>query len=415
MSEKIISAVKASRKEAVGFLQKLLAFDTQVIDQGVGGSEGSAQRFLAAELKRLGAAVDLFEPDNKRLKKYADFNPGHNYRGRPNLVATLGGGRKSIILNGHIDTVSPGNPALWKCDPWQGRIAGGRLFGLGSCDMKGGLAAMIMAVKLLRKLAVPLDGKIIIQSVVDEEGGGNGSLACVDRGYKADVALIAEPTNMAICAAHRGAMHLKLTARGLSTHASLKEKGVNAIEKMVRIMHALENLETQWHRRKKHSLLPSPAITFCQLSGGVGASIIPAECEAKVNVKYLPGEDPVVVRQEVAKCVRQACRNDPWLRKHQVELSWLLNTSPYETNCSHPIVGILKNSLTTIRGKFELSGMPSGSDARTLNNVGHIPTFIIGPGDLSMAHQPNENLPLADYFDAITMFAVTINKWLGGC
>ncbi|MDD2708894.1 MAG: ArgE/DapE family deacylase [Verrucomicrobiae bacterium] len=411
--EKLINrGVEANRAEVIGFLKKFLSLDSQVINQGVKGREGKAQRFIGAMFRKLGAEVDFFEPDNRRLRKYSDFNPGHDYAGRPNMVAVLKGTGRSIILNGHVDTVSPGNLALWKHGPWDARITQGRIFSLGSCDMKGGLAAMAMAVMILKKLRIPLKGSIIFQSVVDEEGGGNGSLACVDRGYRADAALIAEPTDFMICAAHRGAMHLKITTRGVSTHASLKSKGVNAIEKMVKVMDALGDLEKAWHKKKKHALLPSPSITFCQLTGGVGASIIPAECEAKVNVKYLPTEKAAAVRREVEDKVREVVRSDEWLGKHPPQLTWLLNSPPYETAVSHPLVGVVKKAVNCFAGEAKVGGLPSGADARILNNVGKIPTFIMGPGHLYQAHQPNEYLMIDDYIKTIKVYALALEEWL---
>ncbi len=415
MGEKILKAVEREKREAIKFLRKLISFDTQVIEQGKGGKESSAQRFLAKEFKNLGADVDIFEPDNKKLRKYSDFNPGHNYTKRPNVVAVFkgeGGGR-SIILNGHIDTVSPGNLALWKYNPYIGEIVGRKIFGLGAVDMKSGVSAMIMAIKILKKMKAKLKGDIIFQSVVDEEGGGNGTLACVDRGYKADVAIIAEPTNLEICAAHRGAMHLRIKVKGLSTHACLKEKGVNAIEKMVKIMKSLEELEKEWCKKKRHPLLPSPTITLCQISGGVGASIIPEECEAKVNIKYLPAEKKEDVQKEVEEKIRTISNSDAWLKKHPPELTWLLNTSPYETKISHPLVKILKESAIRVTGKARVTGLPSGADARILNNIGHIPTFIFGPGDLSQAHHVNESLSIREYINAIKIFSLVIFGWVG--
>lgn len=415
MEEKILKIVEAEKLEAIKFLRKLISFDSQVIEQGKGGNEGTVQRYLAKEFKKLGAEVDIFKPDNKRLRKYTDFNPGHDYTNRPNVAAVLkgeGGGR-SIILNGHIDTVSSGNLAHWKYNPYEGKIAGRKIFGLGAVDMKGGLSAMIMAVKSIKAAKIKLKGDIIFQSVVDEEGGGNGTLACVDRGYKADAAIIAEPTNLEICAAHRGAMHLKIRVKGLSTHACLKQKGVNAIEKMVVLMKSLEGLEKVWLKRKKHPLLPSPTITFCQLSGGAGASIIPEECEAKVNIKYLPAEKKKDVQKEIKKRIKNISNFDSWLKKHPPELTWLLNTSPYETETSHPLVGILKESAMEVIGKGKVTGLPSGADARILNNIGHIPAFIFGPGDLSQAHHVNESLSIREYINAIKIFSLVISKWAG--
>ncbi|MFA7372244.1 MAG: ArgE/DapE family deacylase [bacterium] len=407
--------VDKNREEVVCLLKRLIAFDSQVIEQGRQGREGLIQEYIAGELKAIGAETDIFEPDNTRLEKYPDFNPGHDYNGRPNVVGVFkgSGGGRSLILNGHADTVSPGDVSLWKHAPYSGTVIGNEITGLGAVDMKGGLAAMLMAVKIAKGMKLQQKGDIIFQSVVDEEGGGNGTLACVDRGYKADAALIAEPTGLEIACAHRGAMHLRIRTRGISTHASMKDRGVNAIEKMVELMKALASLEREWSDTKRHSLLPSPTISFCQLSGGNGASIIPAECEAKVNIKYLPAERTEAVKAEIEERINAIAGVDTWLRDNPLELEWLLNTSPYEASTAHPLVEVLKEAVKMAVGREVITGLPSGADARILNNIGGIPTFICGPGELAQAHHIDETLPLKEYLQAIEVYLRVIMNWVG--
>ncbi|MDD3927674.1 MAG: ArgE/DapE family deacylase [bacterium] len=407
--------VDNSREEAVCLLKRLIAFDSQVIEQGRQGREGLIQEYMAGELKAIGAETDIFEPDNNRLEKYPDFNMGHEYNGRPCVVGVLkgSGGGRSLILNGHADTVSPGDVSLWKHDPYSGTVIGNEITGLGAVDMKGGLAAMLMAVKIAKAMKLQQKGDIIFQSVVDEEGGGNGTLACVDRGYKADAALIAEPTGLEIACAHRGAMHLRISTRGISTHASMKDRGVNAIEKMVELMKALASLEREWSDTKKHPLLPSPTISFCRLDGGNGASIIPAECEAKVNIKYLPTERTEVVKAEIEERISAIAGVDAWLRDNPPELKWLLNTSPYEASTAHPLVEIMKCAVEAVAGRAVITGLPSGADARILNNIGGIPTFICGPGELAQAHHIDEMLPIDEYLRAVEVYVRVIMNWVG--
>ena len=394
-------------------LRQLIALDSQVIEQGIRGNEGNTRQFMAGELRRLGAEVDVFEPDNRKIEKYADFNPGHDYQGRSNVVGTFkgSGGRNSLVLNGHIDTVSPGNISSWKHNPFAGDVEGDSLIGLGAVDMKGGLAAMLMAMRIIKQAGIKLRGDIIFQSVVDEEGGGNGTLACVERGYRADAAIIAEPTGLDICCAHRGAMHARLDVKGLTTHACLKSKGINAIEKMLMLVTALEDLNGQWQANKKHKLLPSPAITCCQISGGTGASIIPAGCEAKINVKYLPSERAQDVRKEVEACLDRVAQRDDWLKRNPPQITWLLNTPPYETSVDYPLVGVLRETIAGLGKEAKITGLPSGADARILNNIGKIPSFIMGPGDLAQAHHIDEALPISEYLQSVKIFALSICRW----
>ncbi|MDD5698422.1 MAG: ArgE/DapE family deacylase [Victivallaceae bacterium] len=412
-NELLAKCVKKHQKDTICFLQKLLSFDSRIIDQGKMGKEKNIQAFLADRLRQLGCEVDYFEPDEARLEKYADFNPGHDYKNRPNVVGTLrgSGGGRSLILNGHVDTVDIGDPKEWRHDPFAGEIDGDLIYGRGTADMKAGVAAMITAVQCLREAEIKLKGDVIIQCVVDEEGGGNGTLACVDRGYRADAAIITEPTSLKILTCHRGAMHLTVRTFGRATHASMKWDGVNAIEKMTKIMAALSELEKDWLARKRHPLLPSPTIMFGEIRGGVGASIVPAECESKIDVKYLPYENPGTVREEVENCINRV--GDEWLRENPPEINWTLNTSPYETDSRHPIVGEISEKSLEINGKVEIGGLPSGADARIINNIGKIPTVIFGPGNLKQAHSADEWVSLSEYQKSVEILAQTIAGWCG--
>ncbi|MBW7455794.1 M20/M25/M40 family metallo-hydrolase, partial [Paenibacillus sepulcri] len=148
----------------------------------------NAQQVIMEKFNELGLEIDVFEPENERLYAYKEADRGHYYENRPNVVGVwkgTGGGR-SLILNGHIDTMPFDQLDKWTSHPLQPTRSEGKLYGRGSCDMKAGVAAMIMAVENLVKHGMRLKGDVILQSVVDEEGGGNGTLACLDRGYRAD-------------------------------------------------------------------------------------------------------------------------------------------------------------------------------------------------------------------------------------
>ena len=239
-----------------------------------------------------GLETRLFEPDNAKMKVFPDFSPGHNYRNRPNLVATLkgAGNGRSLILNGHVDTMPAGDRAKWTHDPWGGEIADGDMYGLGVCDMKAGVAAMILATRFLCEAGFPPQGDVMVQSVVDEEGGGNGTLGCVVEGYKADAAIVTEPTRLHVQPASRGVLLLEVDVEGRATHACLKWGGVNAIEKGVKIIQGMIELERLWLAGRRNPLFPPPTITIGQINGGLAGSQVPGECVLKFDVKYLPVE-----------------------------------------------------------------------------------------------------------------------------
>ena len=253
------------------FLSKLVGFDTSVIRHGEDGQEGAAQMYMAGFLERLGCEVDIFEPDNERMKAYPGYNQGHSYAGRPVVVGTYRGtgGGKSLILNGHMDTMPSGDLDRWETDPWKMTERDGRLYGLGTDDMKGGLSALVLALELVLSMGIKPRGDILVQSVVDEEGGGNGTLACADRGYRADGAIIAEGSNLEVFAANRGAWLVQADVEGIPIHASLKGFGVNAIDKMTKVIDSLRELETKWMTTKRHPLLAPPTINIGCIEGGV--------------------------------------------------------------------------------------------------------------------------------------------------
>ena len=255
--------------------------------------------------------------------------------------------------------------------------------------MKAGVAAMILAVKYLNDLDISHHGDIIIESVVDEEGGGNGTLACVAEGYKADAAIVTEPTGLQMYCASRGVFLLKVEVSGKPSHACFKWNGVNAIEKAIKIAEGLKELETRWLATRKNPLLPSPTITLGQIEGGISAATVPGNCTMRFDVKYLPYEidgngNKVIVKseeikEEVAECIRRVCQADPWLEKHPAKLEWYLSVMPHSIDIDHPLIGVAAKFAMRC-GKHMISGLPSGADARHLQNNGNIPTILFGPG-----------------------------------
>ena len=419
----VCAHIDAQENCSVDFLKKLIAFDTSFSNQGVRGKEGEAQRWLERQLADWGFETRLFEPDNDKIVSWPDFNPGHDYAGRPNLVGLLRGtgGGKSIILNGHIDTVPLDDVAKWAHHPLSGEVAGGCLYGRGACDMKAGLAAMILAVKYLRDCGVAIKGDIVVESVVDEEGGGNGTLACVAEGYKADAAIVTEPTGLEVYCASRGVFLLEIEVPGRSSHACFKWRGVNAIEKGMKIVRELAELERCWLATRRNPLLPPPTITLGQIEGGISAATVPGSCILRFDVKYLPTEtdargaqqpvDAGEVRREVEECVHFACRGDSWLREHPAKLRWFLSVMPHTIDMNDPFVSVVAGACDTILGGHVLSGMPSGADARHIQNSGGVPTVLFGPGRLEQAHSIDEYVELAQYLDAIKALAVVIADW----
>lgn len=421
--KEILTYIDAHRPEAIAFLQELVKIESTFIDQGVLGNEGPAQKWLAEKLSQWRFDTELTEPDNARIRTWPDYNPGHDYRNRPNLVATSkgSGGGKSLLFNGHIDTVPLDDLNKWTHPPLSAAIQDGKLYGRGACDMKAGLAAMILAVKFLNDIGYPRRGDIIIESVVDEEGGGNGTLDCIARGVRADAAIVTEPTSLQVYRASRGVFLLKVTVTGMPAHACFKWKGVNAIEKGFVISEALSKLEKYWLATRRHPNLPSPTITLGEISGGISAATVPGTCTMKFDIKYLPSETDASgrqrkinacdIQQEVENCIRDACMGDPWLREHMPELDWYLSVMPHEIDENAAILQQICDSSDAVLGNHRISGLPSGADARHLQNNGHIPTILFGPGSMNCAHSIDEHVDIEEYINCIKILAITVANW----
>lgn len=416
--------IDSRKKEAVEFLRKLISFDSTFQEQGVYGKEGMAQHWLYEQLSDWGFEVMLKEPENEKIKNLPDYNSGHQYEGRPNLIAAHRGkgGGKSILLNGHIDTVPLDDLEKWRYHPLSGMVVDGKIYGRGSCDMKAGLAAMILAVKYLDDYGLTHAGDIIVESVVDEEGGGNGTLACVAEGYRADAAIVTEPTNLEIYCASRGVYLLEVEVAGKPSHACFKWQGVNAIEKGMKIAAGLKELESEWLAKRHNPYLPSPTITLGEIQGGISAATVPGTCIMRFDIKYLPYEmdrkgskkevNGEEVKKEVEDCIDRICEGDEWLREHPVRKNWYLSVMPHSIDTEHPILTALNCAGKRVLGNEPyLSGLPSGADARHLQNTGGIPTVLFGPGDMQNAHSINEWVSEQDYMDAVKILADTIYHW----
>lgn len=416
--------VLKNEQHYIEFLQKLIQFDTSVIRHGEDGQEEKAQLYLAEYLRNMGCEVQMFEPDNEVMKHYPSYNEGHSYKGRPVVVATYKGtgNGKSIILNGHMDTMPSGDLEKWHTNPWKMEIKDGKMYGLGTDDMKGGLAAEVLGLELALSMGFRPAGDIIIESVVDEEGGGNGSLAAAAAGYKADAAIIAEGSMLNCYVANRGAWLVQVEVEGKPIHASLRGFGENAIDKMVKVIQALHELEMKWATTRRHPLLGPATINIGCIEGGVAASTVPENCTLKFDVEYYPSEitktgdrikiDKDDIVREVEDYLNLMASGDEWLKDHPLKFTWYQDCPPYETDSKEAIVGtVLEAANKVTGGKSEIGGLTCGCDARHLTNIAGVPTVVFGPGTCHNAHVVNEYLEKEEYLKAIESFAEIIMNW----
>lgn len=407
LKSKISKIVERKKHDYIDFLQKLIRLDT------THGREKIGQDLIISRLKRLPCEIDTFEPEPIRLKKYNEYNEGYSYNDRPNVVAHFKGqgNGKTLILNGHMDTVFPSTPEKWDINPWEPEIIDGKLYGLGSCDMKAGLVALLFAMEVIYELEVPLRGDVIFQSVVDEEAsGGNGTLACVDKGYRADGVLVAEPTELKPMAAHIGSVAFRLTFSGMASHSNLKWEGVNSIEKSLPLLNALRELESNWKAQQSHPLLPKPILSINRIEAGTGPIIVPSTTVIEGNFTYLPGWENSV--DEFVDVINSIIKQDEWLSENEPQLEWIHHVRPY---CSDPKEdwpqAVEKSMKRYLNTDIKIAGFPTGTDARILANIGGMSTIILGPGSIRQAHTVNEFIDIEQFLSSIGLFAYIIVNW----
>jgi acetylornithine deacetylase len=420
MVSRVLEEIDNMREEIIAFCQKLIRFDTTE-------REEKAQMFIADCLNKMGFIVDIFEPDNDRLKNYWDYGAGNDYRGKPNVVGTQTGGGigRSLILNAHIDTVSVEPSHVWKHDPFGGEVENNKIYGRGAADDKGNLAAAFMAVNALKKAGISPAGELIIESVVGEETDGNGTLSCCDRGYSADGAIVLdsiEPLD-SIAVAQVGVAYFRLKVRGQSAHLCSKftpKEGVNAIDKMRIFLNHLEKLQ---HERMKHhdSLyypkVPIIGVTYVSGGGIHSRSTFPEECTAEVEYDYffseLEGsENDLIIRNRIEKWVRELESEDDWLKTNPSSIEWVANIMPTTIDREHPIVRSLAQSIYRIAEVPKIVSIATSTDARHFEHVARIPVVSWSCGGEN-AHGIDECISIDDLMKGTKIIALTILGWCG--
>ena len=401
----------------VEFLCELIAIPS------LSGEETAAQERVAAEMERCGLAVDLWELDLNELRRHPAYSSEAERERGLGVVGVLGGeggGGRSLIWNGHVDVVPAGDEANWSFPPWQGTVAGDRVYGRGAADMKGGLCCALYAARALRDAGVGLRGRLMVESVIGEEDGGAGTLATVLRGYRADGAVVLEPTELAVAPAQAGALNFRVTVPGQAAHGCLREEGVSAVEKFFPLYQALLDLEQERNRGERDPLYARYerpySICVGTVQAGNWASTVPERLTFEGRYGVALGEDLVAARRRLEEAVARAARADPWLRDHPPRVEWWGGQfAPASIPAGHPLVEAVGEAYREATSREPLTaGMTYGSDLRLLVLEGQTPAVLFGPGDVRQAHRPDEFVSLADLVAAARSLALLALGWCGG-
>jgi len=302
--------------------------------------------------------------------------------GRSNFLAVLppkGRVRQRILLAPHLDTVNGAD------EQFRPRLAHDRLYGRGSCDTKGSVAAMLSALMTLaRSGRRPAQTEIVFAGLMDEEVGHAGAQALVKAGWKADLAIIGEPTRLQVVTAHKGALWLELRTHGKAAHGSCPELGRNAVHEMAKIVDALETTYAAALKKSKaHPLLGRGTINVGSIRGGTQPNIVPASCSATIDRRTLPGETLRGVTAEIQSMLRQR-----GFRATLAETQSLC-CAPMETNPNLPLV----RQFSRLARQTKPFGVTYFCDGAVLKEGG-IPSLVFGPGDIAQAHTSDEWISL---------------------
>ncbi len=432
----ILSVVERRADAVVELVRELVRFRSvnPVFPDSVPSQERQLQEFLAERLRGLGFEVDLFEPDPVALARYRGrpgFQEGRRFEGRPNLAARLRGSGNgwSVMLACHIDVVGVDASEQWTVDPFQGALRDGRIFGRGAADMKGGAACMLGAVEALLEMGLRPGGDVVWASVVDEETGGMGTLALLDRGYRADAAFMPEPTAAKLVPMCRGILWGEIVVRGRSSHIEIPQPSwqsggaVDAIAKARLVLDSLDRLNEEWVTRpeKTHPLLGVPNQVFVSMvRAGQHPSSWAEEARITFDAQYTANECDEHglggrVKAEIERHVSAAAAEDPWLAAHPPEVRWTVDADPGEIDTDHPLIAGLREACTHAGLGGELAGVGFHTDSSLLIGAG-VPTIVFGPGNPDDAHQADESVAVADLLavtKAIALALVELGGWRG--
>jgi succinyl-diaminopimelate desuccinylase len=360
-----------------------------------GGTEDAAATVAGDILSSLDAGAETIRSD----------------AGRPSVVASVGSGsRPRLAWNGHLDVVPAGSADTWTSGPWEGSVRDGRLIGRGAVDMKGAIAAALGAVAAIRRARVTLAGTLDLHLVADEElAGTHGTRFLLDKGHlDQDACIVGEPSDLRLGLAERGGAWITATARGTAAHGSQPQLGVNAITSMSRFLLRLPEALPD----RTHPLVGGPTVNAALISGGSAPNVVPDRCEVDIDRRVIPGESD---RDEVLDPFRRLIED---IRSDHPEVVIDLEirewTDAAEAEPDSAIAEAVRVAVRAVRDESPPDvGFPGITDARYYLNDAGIPSVILGPGSLTVAHTADEWIDVAEMVDAARVYARTFVGFLG--
>ncbi len=388
--------------------------------------EGPAQDFMAAALRARGYTVDDWTvrlSDLEPLKGFGpimgDFSRARSVVGSHHPRQTKG---RSLILQGHLDVVPTGPSEMWSTPPFDPVIRDGWMHGRGAGDMKSGTVAALFALDAIKQAGFEPAATVHFQSVIEEESTGLGALSTLQRGYRADVAVLPEPTDFIINRAQIGVLWFQLRVRGRPVHVAVAGDGSNAIMAGLDIIQALKGLEAEWNTRAAddpvYGDVPHPLnFNAGKIKGGDWASSVPAWCDVDCRMGVLPGQDLDAAKAEIEACVAAASRDHPFLSNNRPEVVWNgFQAEGYVLDdTADPALAVMQNAYSAVFGADETlqeNKMTALTDTRFYGLYYDIPAFCIGPVAQDI-HGFDERVELESVRQLTQVLALFIAEWCG--
>jgi acetylornithine deacetylase/succinyl-diaminopimelate desuccinylase family protein len=412
----LLQQIDSRRDELINLAKALIAFETPAPPAR---NTGDIQRFISEFLQKCGFTVDQWDI----------------YPGDPNVVGVRKGTHsdeyKSLIINGHVDVAEVSANEPWKTGPFEPFVEDGYLVGRGAADMKGGIAGALFAIQLLQEAGIQLPGDLIFQSVIGEEVGEAGTLQCCKRGYDADFALVVDTSDLHI-QGQGGVITGWITVKSPQTfhdatrrqmlHAGGRLFGASAIEKMMKIIQGLQELERHWAVMKAYEGYPAGMTTInpAVIEGGRHAAFIADECRLWITVHFYPNETHHQVVQEIEDFIMKIAEADPWLRENPPQFKWggesmIIDRGEIfpslEVDPNHAAVQKLASlHEATLDRPAVIDMSPTVTDGGWFSEY-NIPAVIYGPGTLEEAHSVNERVSIDQLVEFTKVVLLFIYEW----